>query len=84
MFEEQLPTRTCARAVSDRPISASSPLAWRSARQSVGGFALMVDAKGEEAKSFYLRYGRLDHCRTPWDGQAHTKECALHDGAVLV
>jgi hypothetical protein len=50
----------------------------------VGGFALMVDAKGEEAKSFYLRYGRLDHCRTPWDGQAHTKECALHDGAILV
>ena len=27
------------------------------ARQSVGGYALIVDAKGEEAKSFYRRYG---------------------------
>ena len=28
----------------------------RQARQSVGGYALIVDAKGEEVKSFYLRY----------------------------
>jgi ribosomal protein S18 acetylase RimI-like enzyme len=27
------------------------------ARQSVGGYALIVDAKGEAAKSFYRRYG---------------------------
>jgi ribosomal protein S18 acetylase RimI-like enzyme len=27
------------------------------ARQSVGGYALIVDAKGEEANSFYRRYG---------------------------
>jgi len=27
------------------------------ARQSVGGYALIVDAKGEVAKSFYRRYG---------------------------
>jgi hypothetical protein len=26
------------------------------ARQSVGGYALIVDAKGEEVKSFSLRY----------------------------
>ena len=35
------------------------------ARQSVGGFALIVDAKGEKAKNFYLRYGFRPYLDTP-------------------
>jgi GNAT superfamily N-acetyltransferase len=35
------------------------------ARQSVGGYALIVDAKGEEAKTFYRRYGFRPHLDTP-------------------
>jgi len=35
------------------------------ARQSVGGYALIVDAKGEEAKSFYRRYGFRPYLDTP-------------------
>ena len=35
------------------------------ARQSVGGYALIVDAKGEEAKTFYRRYGFRPHLGTP-------------------
>jgi GNAT superfamily N-acetyltransferase len=35
------------------------------ARQSVGGYALIVDAKGEEAKTFYRRHGFRPHLDTP-------------------
>jgi GNAT superfamily N-acetyltransferase len=35
------------------------------ARQSVGGYALIVDAKGEQAKNFYLRYGLRPYLDTP-------------------
>ena len=35
------------------------------ARQSVGGYALIVDAKGEKAKNFYLRYGFRPYLDTP-------------------
>ena len=35
------------------------------ARQSVGGYALIVDAKGEEAKTFYRRYGFRPYLDTP-------------------
>jgi hypothetical protein len=35
------------------------------ARQSVGGYALIVDAKGEAAKSFYSRYGFRPYLDTP-------------------
>ncbi len=35
------------------------------ARQSVGGYALIVDAKGEKAKTFYLRYGFRPYLDTP-------------------
>jgi len=35
------------------------------ARQSVGGNALIVDAKGEQAKNFYLRYGFRPYLDTP-------------------
>ena len=35
------------------------------ARQSVGGYALIVDAKGEAAKSFYRRYGFRPYLDTP-------------------
>ena len=35
------------------------------ARQSVGGYALLVEAKGEEAKSFYYRYGFRPYLNTP-------------------
>ncbi|MCX5958747.1 MAG: N-acetyltransferase [Cyanobacteria bacterium] len=35
------------------------------ARQSVGGYALIVDAKGEKAKNFYLRYGFRPYIDTP-------------------
>jgi GNAT superfamily N-acetyltransferase len=34
-------------------------------RQSVGGYALIVDAKGEAAKSFYLHYGFQPYLDTP-------------------
>ena len=37
----------------------------RRARQSVGGYALIVDAKGEKAKNFYLRYGFRPYLDTP-------------------
>jgi GNAT superfamily N-acetyltransferase len=35
------------------------------ARQSVGGYALIMNAKGEEANSFYLRYGFRPYLETP-------------------
>ncbi|MCX5949431.1 MAG: GNAT family N-acetyltransferase, partial [Cyanobacteria bacterium] len=35
------------------------------ARQSVGGYALIVDAKGEKAANFYLRYGFQPYLDTP-------------------
>ena len=35
------------------------------ARQSVGGYALIVDAKGEASRSFYLRYGFQPYLDTP-------------------
>lgn len=35
------------------------------ARQSVGGYALIVAAKGEKAKNFYLRYGFRPYLDTP-------------------
>jgi GNAT superfamily N-acetyltransferase len=35
------------------------------ARQSVGGYALIVDAKGEEAKTFYRRYGFRPYLDSP-------------------
>ena len=74
------PTRTCAKAISDGPLNASSPLAWRrpgrvaphlaveralEARQFVGGYALLVEAKGEEANSFYRHYGFRPYLDTP-------------------
>ena len=35
------------------------------ARQSVGGYALIVDAKGEKAANFYLCYGFQPYLDTP-------------------
>ncbi|MEA5442762.1 hypothetical protein [Cyanobium gracile] len=35
------------------------------ARRSVGGYALIVDALGDNAKSFYLRYGFRPYVDTP-------------------
>jgi GNAT superfamily N-acetyltransferase len=35
------------------------------ARRSVGGYALIVDALGDNAKSFYLRYGFRTYFDTP-------------------
>ncbi len=35
------------------------------ARQSVGGYTLTVDAKGEAAKNFYLHYGFRSYLDTP-------------------
>jgi GNAT superfamily N-acetyltransferase len=35
------------------------------ARQSVGGYALIVAAKGEKANNFYLRYGFRPYLDTP-------------------
>jgi hypothetical protein len=35
------------------------------ARQSVGGYAQIVAAKGEKAKNFYLRYGFRPYLDTP-------------------
>ncbi len=70
----------CSLQVGRQPHLQAWSLAWRrhrrvliglaveralQARQSVGGYALLVEAKGEEAKSFYCRYGFRPYLDTP-------------------
>ena len=76
MFDEQLldPKRPCFRLARDfrwrgeglgELLIGLAVKRCLQARQSVGGYALIVDAKGEEANSFYRRYGFRPYLDTP-------------------